>query len=159
MSTERGGLARSKRLGATSEAAVIDLVPQLEPVPDDENPHVDARMSGVFTPGSELDSCGLPVVEDGTPVEIKSASVVYGDAQRRGRFHLRRTQHEHLEENGGLYLLAVCDPNTRDVVAATIVAPNAVRQELVSSWIDSDGREPYAKVAWSRVFDPEDLER
>jgi hypothetical protein len=158
MSTERSGLARSKRLGESSEAAILDRVPQLEPVSDSDDPHVDARMCGVFTPSSELDSAGLLVIEDGTLVEIKSVSVVYGEGQRRGRFHFRETQHEYLEEQGGVYLLAVCAPHSRDVLAATIVPPNAVSQELVETWIDTDGREPYSKVAWSRVFDPAEIE-
>lgn len=161
MSTESGSgrLARSKRLGASSEAAVIELVPELEPVPDDEEEHVDARMRGAFTPSSELDSCGLPVVEDGTPVEIKSASVVYGDSQARGRWYFRRSQHEYLEEVGGVYLLAVCAPHSRDVLAATIVPANTVRQELVSGWTEADGRDAFTQSTWSRVFDEEDLER
>ncbi|MFA9517570.1 hypothetical protein ACERIT_10195 [Halopenitus sp. H-Gu1] len=157
MSTDRPGLARSRRLGETSESAVLDLVPQLEPVSDTENPHVDARMRGAFTPSSELDSAGLLIIEDGTLVEIKSVSVVYGEGQRRGRFHFRETQHEYLAEHGGVYLLAVCAPHSRDVLAATLAPPNAVGQELIETWSDTDGREPYSKVAWSRVFDPDEM--
>jgi hypothetical protein len=147
----------SRQLGERSEAAVINAVPQLEYVPDSENQRVDARMTAVFTPGSEIDSAGPVVVEAGTLVEIKSCAAVYGDRQRRGRFHLRRAQHEYLEENGGLYLLAVSAPNSRDVVAATVATPNAVRQELVESWIDTNDRPAYSKVAWSRVFEPSEV--
>lgn len=151
-------LARSRRLGESTEAAVIDAVPQLEYVPDSEDRRVDARFKAVFSPGSELKICGLPVVGKGTPVEIKSCAVVYGESNRRGRWHFRREQHEHLEDVGGLYLLAVAEPHSRDVVAALIAPANAVRHELLGTWIETDDRPPYCKISWSRVFDPSELQ-
>ena len=159
MSTESGRVARSKRLGETSEAAVIELVPELEPVPDDVDEHVDARMAAVFTPSSELDTCGLPVVAGGTPVEIKSASVVYGESDARGRWYFRRGQHEYLEEHGGVYLLTVCAPHSREVLAATIVPANTVRQELVDEWTEADGRDAFTQSTWSRVFHESEVQR
>lgn len=150
--------ARSRQLGDTSETAVIEAVDELEYVPETED-RIDARMRCVFTPGSEVDASGLLVVEKGTPVEIKSCAAVIGEEQARGRWYLRRDQHEYLKENDGLYLFAVSEPHSRDVIAATIVAPNAVEQELISSWIECDEREPYAQIAWSRIFDVSEIEQ
>ncbi|AFK20216.1 hypothetical protein E6P09_14090 [Haloferax mediterranei ATCC 33500] len=60
---------------------------------------------------------GICLLKPGTVVEIESAMVVYGEAQRRGRFLLRRSQHEHLLEEGGVYLFAVCAPTpARDMI-------------------------------------------
>ena len=64
----------------------------------------------------------LPVVEQGTLVEIKSAMVRL-DSGGTGRFYLRREQHEQVRADAGVYLFAVCEPTPdRAILALKIVA-------------------------------------
>lgn len=149
-------LSRARRLGEESESAVISgtCLP-LEHVPDDENEHVDARFVDVFAPNQDVDAAGLVVVENGTLAEIKSCVDVYGQNERRGRWHFKKTQHEYLEANDGVYILTVVDDD-RDVLVATIVPPNLVDQELIESWIEDEDAD-YSKAAWSGVFSPEEV--
>ncbi|QCJ47258.1 hypothetical protein [Haloprofundus sp. MHR1] len=146
--------AASKRAGENAEAAVIQTVPELESVPDADDVHVDARVAELLSPSTELPFVGMCVLEVGILVEIKSVMAVYGEAQTRGRFYLRRGQHEHLLAEGGVYLFAVCKPRPKRPLIAMKVVPATAVDELVCSWIDGgDGRPNYAQIRWSRVFD------
>ncbi|WP_171006652.1 hypothetical protein [Halalkalirubrum salinum] len=158
-SHSKSRLPASKRGGFNAESAVIQLVPELDPVSDTDATHYDARVADVLSPSDRLPFYGMCVLEVGTVVEIKSTMAVSGSNQRRGRFHLRRTQHEHLVEQAGVYLFAVCEPTpTRDLIAAKIV-PATTIGGLVESWIDTDDRPPFSKIAWSRIFKPSEVER
>lgn len=147
--------AASKRAGERVESVVIQRLDALGPVVV-RDAHIDARAAGAIWP-SEVPTVGLAVVEAGTAVEIKSCSVVVTDAQDRGRFLFRRVQHDHLRECGGVYLCVVTPPHGGDPLAWKIVPAGAIGAAL-PSWHDLDGRETYARLTWSRVFDPAEVE-
>jgi len=151
------GAVSSKRGGENAESAVIQRHPELEYVGDSEARHYDARVSQLLSPSPTLPFVGMCVLEVGTAVEIKSTMVVYGSAQTRGRFYLRRKQHQRLVDEAGVYLFAVCEPRpARPVIAAKVVPATSVGG-LVSSWIDGGDRADYAQLAWSRIFDETEL--
>ncbi|MFD1641450.1 hypothetical protein [Halohasta litorea] len=151
--------ASSKRGGENAESAVIQRHPELEYVADTEARHYDARVSELLCPSPMLPFVGLCVLEVGTVVEIKSAMAVYGQSQRRGRFQLRRKQHQRLVDEAGVYLFAVCEPRPeRSVIAAKVVPATSV-SSLVFSWIDTGDRADYAQLAWSRIFDESEVRR
>jgi hypothetical protein len=152
--------AYAKRCGENAAAASIEAIPELEWVPDSEAEHYDARVTEPIGPTGQLPLVGCVELTPGTPVEIKSVSVVYGeDTQANGRFYLRENQHENLLQDGGVYLFLVCspNPNERDILAMKIVEASNVT-ELVPSWIDSADRAVYAQMAWTRVFDESEVE-
>ncbi|WP_423745087.1 hypothetical protein V5735_03415 (plasmid) [Haladaptatus sp. SPP-AMP-3] len=149
----------SKRGGETAASAVLDLVPELVHVPDTEAEHYDARASTLVEPSSKLAFSGICLLEKHVVVEIKSTIVVYGANQSRGRFYLRRGQHEKLLDDAGVYLFAVCEPTPDRTVIAMKVIPATLVDELVSSWIEPDGRATYAQLAWSRIFAREEVQR
>lgn len=149
----------SKHAGDRVEGAVIELVPELEYVPDTDAEHWDARTSTLLVPSETVTFGSINLLEVGTAVEIKSAIVVLSDGQR-GRFHLQRTQHAKLLEEGGAYLFAVATPTpSRDLLAIRIV-PASIVEELVSSWIDAgEGRsDDYAQLSWGRIFGADEIE-
>ena len=149
--------AASKRAGEAAEAAVIQRGPELTPAPE-RSEHVDAEISTLLVPRAEVPTVGLPVVERGTPVEIKSCGVVATVNQSRGRFYLRRTQHRHLVGESGIYLFAVTPPHSGEPLACKLV-PASVVGEAIAGWIEPDGRATYAQLAWGRVFDSEEVDR
>lgn len=145
-------LLTSQQFGENAESAVIEVVPEIEWVPDSDAEHWDGEVVDVITPDAQLPTVGLPVVGVGTEVEIKSAAVVVTQSQRSGRFQIRRQQHERLCELGAVYLFAVCEPRRqRDVLALKIV-PAVVVDDLDWSWIQCAGRDDYAQFSWSQVF-------
>lgn len=148
----------SKHAGDRAEAAVIQAVEELEMVPDDEDEHVDARLVATIDPDESLRTIALPVLEQGTLVEIKSCSVVITKDQSRGRFYLRRKQHEYLREQGAVYLFAVCEPRPqRSIIGLKAAAATSV-DDVVPSWRDpGDGRPVCAQIAWSKTFDEEEI--
>lgn len=153
-------LAASKRAGENAEHEVFDVVVELEPTADSE--HYDAVATTAIFPRDELPFVGICVLEAGTIVEIKSTMAVYGSAQRRGRFSLRETQHEALLDAGGVYLFVVCEPRPARPAIAMKVVPATTVDHVVdeaSSWRDRhDGRGRETQLAWSRVFDPAEVE-
>lgn len=149
----------SQQAGENAESAVLEAVPALEYVPDSEAGHYDARTTTPVTSSETLPFAEISVLEADSEVEIKSTMAVYGEKQRRGRFYLRQKQHERLEADEGVYLFAVCEPRPdRNVIAMKILPATAVG-DLPYSWIERDGRPDYAQFAWSRVFDPSEVER
>ncbi|WP_181685838.1 hypothetical protein [Halorhabdus salina] len=148
--------AASKRAGEAAEATVIQRVPELAPAPG-RSEHVDAETETVFVPHAEVPTVGLPVVERGTPVEIKSCGVVATVAQSHGRFYLRKRQHAHLVDVSGVYLFAVTTPHDADVLALKFV-PATVVGEAIAGWVEPDGRADYAQLAWTRVFDQAEVD-
>ena len=155
-------LAASRQAGDRSESVVLERIPELRYVPDTESPHYDAIAEDLVEPSAELPFVGIVVLESGTPVEIKSVSVVYGQAQRRGRFQPRRTQHEALLESGGVYLFAVCAPHDRELIGAKVVPATQV-DHLISVITDGwrsageDRSEEYVQFSWARIFDPAEI--
>ncbi|WP_049967634.1 hypothetical protein [Haloferax prahovense] len=153
------GIAPSKRAGNTVEATLLQRHPEFRYVSDEIAEHHDAVTVSLVSPSRKLPFVGICLLETGTVVEIKSAMVVYGEDQRRGRFLIRQSQHDHLLEEAGVYLFAVCAPTpARDIIAAKIV-PATLVDEFDFSWIDRDARSSYAQFAWSRVFSPDEVER
>jgi hypothetical protein len=151
-------LAPSKRGGANAAAAVIQTLPELRHVPDSEAESWDAETTTLLEPSADLPFAGICLLERGTIVEIKSAMVVYGERQRRGRFLIRRGQHQRLLELAGSYLFAVCEPTPdRDVLAMKVV-PASLVDEFGFSWIDREQRSSYAQFAWTRVFRPSEVD-
>ena len=149
----------SRQGGENAESAVLEVVPELEYVPDTEARHYDARATTLVTPSETVMFAGICLLESGSLVEIKSVMAVYGENQRRGRYYLRRGQHEKLLEDAGIYLFAVCEPTpNRDVIALKVV-PASLVDELIGSWTDLDGRPSYTQLAWSRIFDPREVDR
>lgn len=155
--TDQSQLAFSKRVGERVEATLIQRH-ALRHVADTEVAWHDAAADGLLEPSAELPFVGVVLVEADTPIEIKSAAVVTGERQRRGRFQLREQQHAQLLDAGAMYCFAVGDPSPdREVLAAKIVPATGV-DELVTSWIETADREPYPQIPWSHVFDPEEVQ-
>lgn len=146
-------VAANKAAGESAERSVQDHVPQLGLVPDDVVDHYDAIATATIDPTSDLPIVGICLVERGTRVEIKSVVKNYTDGAR-GRFYVRRNQHERLLEAAGVYLFAVCsETSSRDVLALKIVPAVAV-DDAIYSWLDGGpGRSDYAQLAWSNIFD------
>ena len=157
MSRSRGPVS-SKRAGENAEGAILELVDGLAYVPDDESEHVDARVEALIEPSQTLPFVSLCVLKVETPVEIKSAIPRLASGQR-GRFYLRRKQHRRLRDDGGSYLFAVCDPRpAREPVAMKIV-PATIVDDAITSWRSGgDDRPSCAQIAWSRIFDPSEVE-
>ncbi|WP_276258150.1 hypothetical protein [Haloglomus litoreum] len=144
-------LARSKRLGERVEATVIQRVEELRAAPERDSRH-DAIAEQCLAPSERLPFAGIALVEQGTPVEIKSVAAVQGQAEKTGRFYLREGQHAELLESAGVYVFVVAVPYPdRDPLAMKLV-PASLVDELRGSWIEVDGRCTHTKLAWSHVF-------
>ncbi|WP_121744438.1 hypothetical protein [Natronorubrum halophilum] len=161
-STPDSQLAVARQAGDRAETAVLDLVPELRYVADTEADHYDSIAEAVIEPSDQLPIYGVDVLDVGTQTEIKSAGVVYGERQRRGRFSIRRGQHNALLEMEGVYLFAVCAPHDRDVIAMCVMTASVVddlRREHTDGWRSAgDGREDYVQLSWARVFDPSEVD-
>lgn len=154
-----GPLADSKRAGERSETDVVRIVPELRLVPDDVAEWYDAVVVEPVAAAGDLRFRGLRLLEAGTPVEIKSALIRHADGQR-GRWYLRRGQHERLLEAGGVYCFAVATPDDRRVVAIRLVPATLVEDRLGAwSWVDAGvGRQDSARITWTHVFDSREVE-
>ncbi|WP_436344164.1 hypothetical protein [Natronorubrum sp. FCH18a] len=155
-------LAASRQAGDRSETVVLEELPGTRYVPDSEVNHYDAIAEELIEPSAALPFVGIVVLESGTPVEIKSVSVVYGQEQRRGRFQPRRGQHEALLESGGVYLFAICAPHDRDLIAMKVVPATQVDHLIdvvTNGWRSAgeDRSEEYVQFSWGRVFDPSEI--
>lgn len=152
----------SVRAGSNAEAAVLERVPELRYELGDDPETPDAIVERLLTPSDDLPFVGTCLLEVGTHVEIKSASVVVGEAEARGRFQIRTRQHHALLEAAGSYLFAVCEPRPERPIIAAKVVPATIVDELVPGWISVDDEtrreQAYAQLAWSRVFDVSEVE-
>lgn len=154
----QSAFAPSKRVGANAESAVIETVDGLEHVPDTDAEHYDARVCEPISPTPRLPFVAMCVLEVGTAVEIKSASVVYGESQANGRFYLREQQHARLVDERGSYLFAVCEPKPARPLIAMKVVPATIVGDIVPSWRDAgDGRPACAQISWSKIFEPGEI--
>ena len=152
------GPVSSKRAGENAEAAVLEAVDGLAYVPDTETEHVDARAETLVVPSRSLPFVGICLLEVGSLVEIKSAIPRLASG-RRGRFYLRREQHELLCDAGGSYLFAVCEPRPGREPVAMKVVPATVVDDAITAWRSGgDDRPECSQVAWSRIFHPSEVE-
>lgn len=166
MSSTRGGQrAASRAAGDMVEHAVIQFNPALENVTDADARWYDARVDGRLEPSDDLPFEAVSVLEDGAEVEIKGAQIRLNTGQR-GRFYIRRQQHERLLDAGAAYLLAVYDPRTEEIVAKLVVPASVVDDQLPDDegWVtlDRDGRTStveYCQRAWSRFFELSSVEK
>lgn len=157
MSTSRG--ISPKHGGSRAEDSVLDLVTELRFVPDSEAHHYDAVVDELLSPSIDLPMVGLCLLAVDTIVEIKSAMVIVGENQDYGRFYLRESQHGDLVADSGVYLFAVCEPTPeRDVIAMKIVPATAI-DDVVSTWIECDGRATYAQIRWTSLFSEQEVSR
>ena len=147
------GPISSKRAGSNAAAAVVDGRPQFEHVPDSELEHADARVAELVEASVELPIAGMPLLEVGTLVEIKSCMVRLNSGGR-GMFYLREGQHARLENDGAVYLFAVCEPRPeRPLLALKAVPANAVGDLVDGEWRDAgEGRPRCYQLSWGRVF-------
>lgn len=145
-----------KAAGKRVEADAVQVVDEIEPV-DDSNAHADARATTAISPSADLPFVGLCVVERGAVIEIKSAMVRATASNSRGRFYIRQEQHEWLLEQRGVYLFAVCKPTPQRETIAMKIVPAAEVEDIRNGWKQPDDRAPYDQLAWSRVFDPAEI--
>ena len=152
-------LAANKRAGELVETSVRARIPDLGLVPDDVVEHYDAVATTLVEPSTDVPFAGICLLERGTVVEIKSVMVAYADGAR-GRFYFRPAQHTALVDDAGVYLFAVCEATPdREILAMKVVPATAVDELLGDDpWIDGGrGRSDYAQLAWSNVFDVEEV--
>ena len=145
-----GILAASKDAGEAVETNVITRVPEIEAVPDTEAEWCDARVIEAGLPPTSV-----PLLP-GVPVEIKAARVRLASG-RRGRFYVRRRQHERLVAEGSVYVFAVYEETSgRPIRGLRVAAADAVDALLPDGWTDVDGPRSetgYRQLAWSRLLD------
>lgn len=135
-----------------AERAACDRWP-LEVVGDGESDWFDAEVSAPIS--TEL-SDG-PIVEVGTPVEVKSCRRRYGG--RNGRWWIKRANHERLLGRDGEYVLAVRDASG-DVLRLSLLSARTV-DAMISEWWDTGnggGRDAdeFRQIPWSAVFESVD---
>lgn len=141
--------ARSKALGEEIEEIVIDDLETVEPVEDE-----DAAIDAVA-----LEAVSIPANAE---IEIKACSrrISDGSRSRRGRFYLRRRQHEQLLERGAWYLFVVYesdDDGEIEEIVGTLAVPARVVDSIVSSWSDAGrGHGGIKQLTWTRLIDLED---
>lgn len=157
-----GQKAASKAAGESIEAEVLQLLPELVYVGDSTAEWHDARVDELLTPSDDVVFASIVLLEVRTPVEIKAAQVRLASG-RRGRYLLRRTQHERLLAEGASYLFAVYEPRSKDVLAMVVIPASIVDELLPDEWtvVDREHRETpeeQAQLAWSRVVNPETVE-
>ena len=148
----RAGPVSSKRAGENAEGAVIEAVDGLAYVSDTDSEHIDARAVEIVEPSASLPFVGICLLEVGSAVDIKSAIPRLASGQR-GRFYLRRQQHEQLRDAGGSYLFAVCEPRPGREPVAMKVVPATIVDDVITSWRSGgDDRPECTQLAWSRIF-------
>lgn len=152
-------------VGIAVERLASDQVEPLALLPDESDPveWVDAVLREDLAVGA------AGTVPRGTEVEIKAARfrIADGRSVRRGRFWIRRDQHERLLAERGEYALAVYvldgreDPEDPEplLVALTLLSADSLDRLLDGrAWSDCGSlRGEAARLPWSEVFDPDDL--
>ncbi|GAA0211255.1 hypothetical protein GCM10009000_027550 [Halobacterium noricense] len=158
MSRATSGVPSPKESGEAVEAEVIDRFPALEYIPDSAATWYDAETTTALSPSDALPFASVPIVATGTPIEIKSAQVRHNGGER-GRFYLREQQHRALLDAAGFYLFVVYDPRHGHPHLGRLLIPASIVDEFVPSWIEVTDRLTHAKLAWSRLLDPAEVER
>lgn len=137
--------------GRSVETVACDRWPLNRVSSDDDVPDwIDARTVDPI----ETELSPEPIVEAGTPVEVKACQRRYRG--RNGRWWIKRGNHESLLAEDGEYVLAVYDSNSGDVVRMSLLSARTL-DALVTSWWDcGDGgrtAEEYRQIPWTAVFD------
>lgn len=148
-----------KRSGDLVESEVIELVDELEYVTDRKAEWHDARVVSLLEPSTDVVFCSINLLQVGVEVEIKAAQLRLASGAR-GRFFIRKRQHERLVEEDGAYLFAVYHPRGHEVVAMAVMPASILDELLPDGWTTVEGdrsEEGYRQLAWSRVLDPEDV--
>jgi hypothetical protein len=149
-----------KDSGEQVEATVIQQVDGLEPAPGRDT--FDARTTAVLDPRTTDARFATPLLEPETDVEIKAAQTRLASG-RRGRWYVRKRQHERLLAASGAYLLVVYAPTfpTHDVRAQLVIPASLVDERLPDGWTGVDGdraEEGYRQLAWSAFIDPDGVQ-
>ena len=157
-------LESPKASGDAIEADAIQAIEELTYVGDRTATWHDAETTTLLEPSDRLPFYGICLLEAGTPVEIKACQIETGNGGRptRGRFYLKRRAHDRLLEAAGSYLLIVYLPRPGLPQVARAIVPASLLDELLRGrWYDVDGdrsEETVAKLAWSHVIDPDDVD-
>jgi len=154
-------LGSSQARGSSVESALIQQEP-LEHVPDSEATWHDAVTVACWDPTPDRPFLGTPLVERGTPVDIKGACVVRSNGSSRdraGQWHVVRRGHERLLNAAGAYLLAVYAPRPETPILRSVVIPASLLDEhLNGRWYDvGDDRseDAIAQLTWTVLIDRE----
>ncbi|QLG62190.1 hypothetical protein [Halorarum salinum] len=160
------GCAEANEIGEDLELRITESESALEHVPKTETFRYDARTTTLLEGRPERPLAGVLLLEEGTPVEIKTTRpwVRNGVGRCRGRFYIKQPSHEVLLEAGGAYYLAVYErrqtPSGPEVeIVAAIIVPASIVEELRGSWCETgraDG--PVARLSWTAVLREDDLE-
>lgn len=158
-----------KDAGELVASNVVGIVPQVDAVPDSTAEWYDAIVVEAIEPSLGLSLIDLDVVDVDVPVEIKAAQLRLASSQR-GRFFVRKRQHERLVDEGGVYLFAPYVPNgalpVRALAIATAEHVDALLAECQDGdtgdgWVDMGARRcevGYRQLTWSNVLDPRIVE-
>jgi len=154
-------LDHSQGIGESVSGALIQREP-LELVLDSEATWHDARTVACWSPTPERPFLGIPVVEPGTPTELKGTCVVRSNGksrQRAGQWHIVRRCHEKLVDAAGVYLLAVYAPRDSTPILRSVVIPASLMDEhLRGRWYecgDARSEDAIAQITWSVLIDRE----
>lgn len=151
---------RNRELGEHLEDLVITQVSELERARDRvDDPHWPWDAVTTTRIPSSHDHCiVLEVLEipADTPIEIKAAKLETSNGSQRdtpGRFYLRSTQHDDLDQANAAYAFTVYhEPDDTPEIAAIALLPARRVQDLIE-WYDVDARGvSVAKLAWPRVL-------
>ncbi|WP_247729579.1 hypothetical protein [Halovivax limisalsi] len=135
--------------GRTVETAACERWPLEHVAADNDKPDwFDAR----FVAPLEAESTPEPIVEAGTPVEVKSCRRRY--CGRYGRWWIKRESHDRLVDAAGEYVLAVTDRT--GIVRMSLLSAETVDCLCSTWWETGDGgpnAEEYRQVPWTVVFE------
>lgn len=141
-------VADNTDFGINAETAACERW-ALERVEDEDPDWFDAQ----FT--AELEGAFGTIVPADTVVEVKSCRLEYRN--RRGRWWIRRRNHERLLDEGGEYVLSVYRSSTAEVLRQALVSAVTVDAIVDGDWWDAGAggneAEEYVQLPWSTVFE------
>jgi hypothetical protein len=148
-----------KKAGEEVEDNILQRVTELRYVTDQTAEWHDARVETLLEPPHDaVTFYGVNLLAVGSIVECKGAQYRYANGQR-GRWYIRKGQHERLLDAGGFYALAVYDPRDRRLRAIAVIPASLVDELLPDDWITRDDRAErgYNQLGWARLLDPEEV--
>lgn len=170
MSVDPQTFADPKVIGTDIEDLVVDAVDCLEANPDEDD-HFDAVVDGVLWPrtleaGFPVIWAGIPLVEDGTQIEIKACVQERSNGTRdspgawcfKGRDD---GQHASLLDSAAMYALALYRDasSARELLAIVVIPASILDEHLRGRWFDVDRREgTCAQLSWPTLIDEVVLE-
>jgi hypothetical protein len=161
--------AVAKRIGEDAELLVVQLLEDVQLVPDSAAAWYDGIATTALTPEYPIRLGGICVIWQGARIEIKACQVSRSkrDVDSPGLWYFkgRETgQHARLEAETGLYALAVHrEADTwlgREIVGLLIVPAATIGDILAerSAWYDSGRHEGFvAQLRWDRLLEEDDL--